>query len=394
MQQIDILRMASGSGGYIDINNIDYSIQYVFARETTVVIRVANSLLLSTDEGATYTTEIPLPPGIGVNDLRLVHVFKTSGNVLIGTHRQCFYTENKRDWFECAYKYADGTVWVRSLQYDNFTPFNGQKPCIIDGKDCLLFSNYNNNENANAQTEPLRSYVWLSNDEGKTMTCLFSLQRTICENTGQLVTARHIHTANWDPYTGNIYCDAGDEVRDINSHWIKGVYNPTTKQFSWNDLGTGHFRKTVGIFFDENFIYGVLDTEKGGLIRYERGKENDTANVVQLLETINDCSGAVFGKNGDVCVHQLRWNAKDTGHVLFYSPDKINWTRIVVNLEDLPAGASIDTVFVRSWQPLVSGKSIVSVQLNFGQLWNSYNLQPTAVLNKILAKYGFPNAFK
>lgn len=393
MKRIDGIRLGTGSGGFVPNPTIDYSVSYFFARGNTLVRSISNKLEISSDGGITFPKEVTLPTQVIPDELRLVHVFN-DGDILVASHRQAFYTSNGIDWNESAYKNANGSNWTRSLHYDNFSPLNGQRPCVINGVDCLLFSNYNNNENQNVLTTPGKSYAWLSEDNGRTLKAIFSLGETICQNTGTTVTARHIHSATQDPFTGAIYMDTGDEDRNINSHWIKGVHNANNNTWTWTDLGTGHFRKTCGIHYDENYIYGVLDTENGGLIRYNRGQENNTANVTQLLTTINDCIGGVFGKNGDCLIHQAVWNASDPGNVLWYSPNKIDWTRIVLNGQDMPEGWDNTTTFIKSWQPMDNGKAFVDVQLRGTTGYHEYNFRPSVSLNAILAKYGFPNAFK
>lgn len=379
------LLMATSAGSPPAPIVIQYS-NLVFAQDNRVARMDDTGIELSLDEGETYTRKIPLPLNYIRSDIRLVHVFSNE-RAICATHQKVYYTADWITWQESTIIGVNGQSWVRELEEDNFTTFNGTRKFNINGVESLLFSNYNNSENGNMQTTAGIGYIWFTNDFGQNIRAIYQLGVTLP------FIARHIHSVSQDPWTNQIYFDTGDEVWETNSHWGRGTYD-ANNNFTWEHLGAGGFRKTTGIFFDEQYIYGVLDHANGGLIRYVRGQEGNTANVQQVLQTINDCAGAIFGKNGDCCVHQLTWNSYDAGHVLWYSVDKLNWTRIVVAGEDLPAGWNFDTVFVKSFEPTTSGKALAMVQINGKTAWPQFLMEPSVWINQILAKYGFPNAFK
>lgn len=386
-QTTNILRAGDQTGAPPD--RIIYG-RHVFMDDNILARAAGASVEISFNFGDTFDIVLNFPAGMTSDDIRFYHVFRGSQTIVIATHRVMYYSENWGAWQVTALKNADGTTFTPVLQHDNFFSITGTQYTVVAGQESLLFANYNNDENPWNQSG--RGYAWLSTDYGKTLTCIFELNKTLT-TAGQVVQARHLHTAQLDPYTGQIYLDMGDEDVNVWSHWVRGTRQPSGS-WSWELLGSGQRRKTVGIFFDEQYIYCVLDFGIGGVGRYLRGEEGDTSNMVQLLTTINDCAGYILGNSGQLCVLQLIWNGSDVGHVLWYSRDKIDWHRVEVPLSAMPAGSDRNTTFYQFFRKADSrGRGLGFVFIKGMEFNTQYFLRPSVWVDDVLRIYGHDNAF-
>lgn len=107
---------------------------------------------------------------------------------------------------------------------------------------------------------------------------------------GSVLSARHGHAFEYNPYDGYFYVLTGDAVSEC--HVLKGRYvdNNGTHTWTWEKLATGGGYKLTSVSFDEGNMYAITDYTESALASY-KGLVSIPIDKIGLTTTIG---GVVF----------------------------------------------------------------------------------------------------
>lgn len=372
-----------GSGGVAQVPIID---SVIHATDNYLLKLDGDFLKISEDDGLTWPRFLKFTTKL--NAIRITHIF-SNGIILLGDHKKLAYTDVNFSVFEFStVRDINGDIFSPVLNYDNFSTVNGtsvQKDA--DGKEFLMWGNYNNSENNNI------TYLWWTEDFGENVKCIYQFNISSTENNGVLL-ARHVHGVTYhQPLNEFIVC-VGDEPTTTYSHWVKVIYNKANQNpFSFYHIGSGDKYKSANLVIDSGYVYASLDTAGGGLIRIPYAEMDDVTKFEDIKVGLNDAL-FIWVKGNEALIVQSRWIGSNDGRYFYYTEDFTN-----PNLWQFIKGittpeATENTIHARVFPPNNKGMVLSGLQLNYTQAFHMYNFTPSTWVNKSLEKAGFPNAFK
>lgn len=346
-----------------------------------IAVSDSGILMLSEDYGETYTKTIDVS---SVGMIKMVHPF-TDGTVLFCSDDRAYTTKDFLTFSQSVTLDLNGTPFFPT-SLDNFSiQCKDSKNQIIDDLEVLVWGNYAH-QGANAYGA---IKLWYTTDKGKTLRIAYKFADDVSD---QEIRALHIHGVIFYPVDQSFWILTGDHTVDgrEESHFIKGFYNKETDTWSWNVIGSGNNFKAGNIVFYEGYAYWSWDTTPGGVVRCLYEDIADISKHELLLSTPNDCLDIVISTHGEIIATQTMWGNTDPPRNFYYSADRINFHRIEGLMPQGSVPMSMYNVIKINGANQVIGGVLNPVP---GWQLTTWNLKPSAYLDKMVRNAGFKNAF-
>lgn len=186
------------------------------------------------------------------------HYF-VDGTFFFCTADKCYWTTDFETFTESDIYDYDGEPFEPVEGETRFAAMKGRKRTIIDNKEWYIWGDY--------VLTTQKPRLWYTNDYGRTIHCAFAFGLSTIG--GNVVSARHVHAFEYNPYDKKFYVFTGDAANEC--HIMKGTFDGTN--WSWVKVATGAIWKLVYPEFFDGYFCAVTDytdvslADKKGLVR-------------------------------------------------------------------------------------------------------------------------------
>lgn len=354
---------------------------YLFSAGDTLVKYKYEHLYLSQDQGETYGPGLPIHD---VGTITFIHVFE-NGNLLLADDQKAYYSLDWQTLHESTVLDLDGKP-LDPAEKDNFTMIASFDRQFVDGVEIKAWGNYSYEEGVEYEN----INVWYTADYGKTVKSTIKFGT---EGNGPIseLETRHVHGVDYNAEDESFWLQTGDH--DDEPIVARGEYDLEEDIWDWELVGQGQDYKWSNVIFRDGYAYFNLDySPKGGVMRTEYENIDDPSEHKRMLTTPNDAVNIFMGERGDMLVTTTKWGGPEKARMLYYSPDLIHFYEI---MGDRPAGFSEDTTYGRVFGVNNQGKILAGVwDDNDENPLSKWDGLPSAWLDEMVRKAGFPDAFK
>lgn len=338
------------------------------------------TLYLSRDLGKSYTESISIN---GLGTINFIHIYE-DGSLFLADPLNAYYSHDWKILHESIVLDVHGNPYVPATQ-DNFSTYHFTSlPQIVEGVELVCWGAY-------AHSLPHKN-IWYTSDKGETVKSCFEFGVSIPNNRTSTISTRHIHNVDFNPKDETFWVQTGDEPTETDSHWIRGKYSVIEDGWVWDVIGSGDNYKTANMIFYNDYIYYSWDLAWGGVARvlYDEAHLPEKHEVV--FNTQNDCLGILMGERGDLVAFQTRFGGPEQARVMYYSPDLVNFYRIVGDVPDYLDHH--ETLYYKMWRVNNGGKLLAGVYLNRVMPLGDWGGLPSVWVDDSIKNAGFPDAFK
>lgn len=361
-----------------------YRIDLLYAKGNYFIYRDGDVLHLSEDHGATYTKSMSIA---GVGTIKHLYMFE-NGNFLFCTQREAYYSTNFSTYTASTVLDDKGVPVTFTTGFEHFYGTTlDVNPSIHDGQEMLVWGNYTTLEGV----QYVNVRIWYTVDFGKTIKMAYKFRDTNSVGSNPNLYVRHVHCVHYNHHDQSFWAMTGDEPSGVeNRHVMKGLYNRSNDTWTWTVIGSGAAFKWGNAAFYDGYIYFAHDVSGGGIKRVKYEEAGDVSKHVQLMTTPNDTSCMVITYSGEMIVTQSYWGGSDARTNIWYSPDRVNFTKLTTQFP-----AAHLNQFNYYDRVLVTSQNRVSLAINDVTEANMHlwTLKPRVFVDQYVRDAGFPNAF-
>lgn len=358
---------------------------FIYTRDRIIIAYSSNKLYYSDDLGVTFSKELDIP---GIPLIKYIHVF-SNGTLMFCDQTKAYYSTDFKTYYESTLLDEKGNR-LTLTGYENLSNYNhNHGTMIVDGLEMLVWGNYS----TVYETTFKNVRVWYTIDNGKTIKVAYKFKSA--GDTGNNEVARHVHCVAFNKADSSFWLAAGDHLDGgiDERNLIKGMYNKATDKWTWNTIGTGdHFKITNMVFLD-GYIYYSWDMPRGGVIRAPYNEISNVSKHVQLFQTENDTNDLIMSERGEFIVTQTIYGGTDPAKNFYYSPDRINFHKIVGTMP-LTHDFDGESIYYSVRPPNANGNVLAGVVSTRVSTLEDWGLTPSVFLDEMVRAAGFPNAFK